>query len=310
MAGRAIPICCLLLLAATIALLPPGEARAAFPGANGRLAFTEESSEGDGMYSIAPEGNDRRALTTGFEPSWSPDGRWVTYAFCCEEDRKGEDRVAIAVLPAEGGEPRTIAVGGVSPRFSPDGVEVVYTTERAVRAARVDGTGSRLVLRASGRCCLLDPTFSPDGSRIAFGGTPKGPKKAGIWTVGPDGAGLRRLTHQTLSFADSEPDYSPDGTTIVFQRRRHGHGIAVISSDGTGEQLLPNSLLLFEPVFSPAGTEVAAVHYYFDGSKNACGTTVQAISTTDFSQRTIYSSFTPERHACIASVSWGPTPAL
>src|SRR5215218_1483983 len=70
-----------LLAAAAIGastVLPAPAAHAAYPGANGRIAF----EQGGVIYSIRPDGSDRRQLTTdthSHSPRWSPNGRRLAF---------------------------------------------------------------------------------------------------------------------------------------------------------------------------------------------------------------------------------------
>ncbi len=40
-----------------------------------------------------------------------------------------------------------------------------------------------------------------------------------LWVMRPDGTRLRRLTHSPRGFADYNPDWSPDGLRVLFERR-------------------------------------------------------------------------------------------
>jgi Tol biopolymer transport system component len=56
-----------------------------------------------------------------------------------------------------------------------------------------------------------EPAFSPDGRTIAFA------RDGDLYSVRPDGSGLRQLTSGTT--LDSAPIVSPDGKRVVFERR-------------------------------------------------------------------------------------------
>lgn len=71
-------------------------------------------------------------------------------------------------------------------------------------------------------------------SRIAYAET--GRSARGIYTVRPDGTGVRRLTNGP----DRNPTWSPDGTKIAFVRfdggRDYSHSLMVMNANGTGER--------------------------------------------------------------------------
>lgn len=71
-------------------------------------------------------------------------------------------------------------------------------------------------------------------SRIAYAETGRGVR--GIYTVRPDGTGVRRLTNGP----DRNPTWSPDGTKIAFVRfdggRDYSHALMVMNADGTEER--------------------------------------------------------------------------
>jgi TolB protein len=82
-----------------------------------------------------------------------------------------------------------------------------------------DGANTRAVRLPAGIGAPVTPSWSPDGSTIAFATSSFGDPESGeIYTVRPDGTGLRRLTRNGVW--DTSPDWSPDGKRIVFARDR------------------------------------------------------------------------------------------
>ena len=109
----------------------------------------------------------------------------------------------------------------------------------------------------------LEPTPSPDGTRIAFTSLRDGDQE--IYVMYQDGSGVRRLT-----FAPGEDrpgTFSPDGTRIAFHSGRFpftpgpGHSsfeIMIMNADGTNQQRMTNNN--FQDSFahwSPDGSRIA-----------------------------------------------------
>lgn len=112
----------------------------------------------------------------------------------------------------------------------------------------------------------MHPTWSPDGTKIAFIRSTPGSGRSDIYMMDADGSNLTRLTAtlggQQRSF--SGLSWSPDGTKIVFSTRddpAHGNNdIYVINSDGTEPRaLLGESTNDAEPAWSPDGSQIAFV---------------------------------------------------
>lgn len=98
--------------------------------------------------------------------------------------------------------------GGLNPvAFSRDGSTVAYSanadTAAAIYVSRADGTGLHRVARKG-----ASPAFSPNGRLLAF------TTSNGIWVVGTNGQGLRRLT----SGGDQAFHWSPSGKALVYVR--------------------------------------------------------------------------------------------
>jgi dipeptidyl aminopeptidase/acylaminoacyl peptidase len=112
------------------------------------------------------------------------------------------------------------------------------------------------------------PSYSPDGTQIAFRGDldlvePSGDEE--IYVMDADGTNVRRLT-SNADF-DSAPSWSPDGKRIVFERAPAGtfvpgteaqeKDVYLMNADGTDVRRLTDSPGLDEgPEFSPDATKI------------------------------------------------------
>src|SRR5438067_2418362 len=96
----------------------------------------------------------------------------------------------------------------------------------AVRRLTADGSGNR------------HPTWSPDGSKIAFAATHAGVTELYVMTA--NGSGVARRT-QGVGFVGS-PAWSPDGATIAFDCRvdAGNDDLCSVNADGTGFARLTN----------------------------------------------------------------------
>jgi Tol biopolymer transport system component len=277
-------LCCLPV--ALLAALLPVAAQAA-PGLNGYLGFGSNrtgSEFSDDLYVTPLDAEAAHQLTfrsaDDGQPAWSPDGRRLAF----KTTQFGSNQ--LAVMNADGsGEAlltRTFSLSEGQPSWSADQKTLIYrrTPENPlvqdgdiwsldVEANKPDPTKpvSRPVLQMSGD--ERYPTFSPDGTQIAFRHgddlvEPSGDEE--VYVMNADGTNVRRLT-ANADF-DSAAAWSPDGRWLAFERapadtltpgvEPQEKDIYVMRPDGTDVHRLTDSPGLDEgPVWSPDGTKIA-----------------------------------------------------
>ena len=79
-----------------------------------------------------------------------------------------------------------------------------------------------------------DATFSPDGRFIAYASDKGG--NFDIWVQPVSGGDPVQITKSPAQ--DTQPDWSPDGSTIVFRSERDGGGLFIVPALGGPEQRL------------------------------------------------------------------------
>jgi TolB protein len=120
------------------------------------------------------------------------------------------------------------ADGKQSPDISPDGTKIVFmssTDASHLYEVPIDGTEPRELSPCKGAsgCAAADPTYSPDGSRVAFvlvELSSKSPTAViGILDLARSTTIVLERTRIDLALGDlAQPSWSPDGTRIVYAR--------------------------------------------------------------------------------------------
>jgi Tol biopolymer transport system component len=231
--------------------------QAAFPGANGLIAFSSTRDANAEIYVMEPDASDPRRLTRNpgadTDPAWSPDGTRIAFT----SNRDGNDEIYVMSADGSGQTRLTTSPGSDSnPAWSPGGRNIVFASRRDGQAEiyvmNEDGTGqSRLTTNSAPDAV---PAWSPDGTKIAFTSARDGQDE--IYVMNVDGSNQTRLTMDPGS--DVSPAWSADGEQIAFASKRDGnYEIYVMNADGSDQRRLTRNLETdLDPGWSPDDTQV------------------------------------------------------
>lgn len=298
--------------------VPPAVAQAAFPGTNGRIAYTSGDAT-SGIVAINPEGTgkvdltgakERRGTSAGsYDPAYSPDGERIVF----EKVEQGVFRPDIWVMNADGSGQTNLTQNTVNdretdPSFSPDGSQIVYAREpdggsKSIVVMKSTGSAPTDLTSTSPIEFPANPEFSPDGSKIAFDAS-AGPDQD-IYVMNANGTGLTNVT-SAVAGASSEPSWSPDGSRIAFSRydpMTMRGDILVIGASGGATTNLTSTLVsptAFAPAFSPDGTRIAY------GRNDGGDGDIYTMGATDGLGQTNLTTDDPSNNG---SPNWSPTDA-
>ncbi|UXI68657.1 amidohydrolase family protein [Tahibacter amnicola] len=169
----------------------------------------------------APHGATKSVKFTTDEGTWMdldvcPDGRQIVFQLLGD----------LYLLPIEGGTAKRVTSGAswdVQPRFSPDGKEIAFTSDRAggnnLWRIRTDGSNAKQVTKENFRL-LNNPVWTPDGQYLIGRKHFSSERSLGageLWlyhTAGGEGLQLTKKKNDQQDLG--EPAVSPDGRYVYF----------------------------------------------------------------------------------------------
>jgi TolB protein len=204
------------------------------PARNGRIVFVSPGDGGqdDRLYTVPPGSSNLRQVADvrAEYPSWSPDGSRIAF----------DDGSIIAFRDW-------------------------LNQQGHIYIVNTDGTGLTQV--TGGQGAEFTPAWSPDGTHLAFTGIGEDGLPPGIFILDlATGAKHPVTANPYAGYVDKEPDYSPDGTRIVFVRDRRlieaggsrdEEALFVVNVDGTKlRRLTPWDAAVGTPSWSPDGSTI------------------------------------------------------
>jgi TolB protein len=220
------------------------------------------SATGAGLRQLGPNSDDRS------EPAWAPNGKQLAYSrFWGRVTGDQFEQTEIYVMNANGGGARAVtsitrgkpfSADVFHASWSPDGAELAFEVKnskqgepagrRAVFVVGADGSDLRQLTpwELNGSA----PDWSPDGKLILLRVVGAKEQHGNIYTVHPDGSGLKQLTRYPAPKTLELGSFSPDGKWITFSRFSSGGpypDVFAIRLDGSGVRQITKSGINFAP---------------------------------------------------------------
>lgn len=264
------------LLAALLVLSATSSAIATFPGGNGEIAFTSDTTDERSLRTVQADGSPGRVLMPELGPSpldadWSPDGATLAVhvfgrSFFSEriillDVASGDRSLVIRATDMPG----PAAIYSVAYAPTGDALVVCVSAGSSTRLYTMGTDGSDVTLVSNEPDCYADWS-STDRIVATRGKAYRNVQR--IVTMDPDGSNVQvAVASPGVGLGPGgavAPSWSPDGSRFVYSAQRGGTGqfdLYLVGGDGTGWEQLTGTRRRSEyaPLFSPDAMRVAFV---------------------------------------------------
>lgn len=212
-----------------------GPAQGAFPGTNGLIAYTCNTSQ---ICKANPDGSSAATLiSSGTDPVWSPNGQKIAFVSGGNIYTANADGTGAVQFETSASEPAWSSDSATIAFLNNDGH--IWTKSSSSQQQVTTGTDS-------------DPAISPDGQKLAYVSAASGHLHIWVTTLGSSGSATQ-LTTGTND--EVHPTWSPDGTIILFKASDGLYTIACCSAGQTPVRVV-NSTSADDPSYSPDGSKI------------------------------------------------------
>ena len=248
---------------------------------DGMLAFITKKGETDALHLYDVKENELKRtfqfpnLVVYASPSWSPDGKKITFA---ANDKSGRMDLYVYDLPREELTQLTNdSYDDRDPVWSPDGLRIVFSSDRTeyekadvYNLFQMDLTSKIISSVTHGRENYYSPSFSLNGKYLSFTSNYDGAQN--IWTIpteqlGHDNSSMKKISH--FSNAAFDPRWT-DGDEMIFSGfENYSFRIytleniqSIIDSSSIQHQFVfPNPVIAWQPKKITADTTIKFEQY-------------------------------------------------
>jgi len=293
------------VVASLVAATAPSQA--VVPGPTGRIVFESNRTGDPEIWVMNPDGSVPLNLTRAPKaldvyPAWSPDSSMITFS----SDRHERGNLDVYKMDAFGANLVQLTDSPGEDRgtsWTSDGRKIVFHSARDrdefhtfdVWIMDADGSNQqKLFVNGSAAYVCGDSVTG----KIVFNSNRDGNFE--IYTMNVDGTGLFQVTTTKAPRLNSGPKWSPDCSTISYNRTDAGGSLDVlrVNADGTNIVNLTNAPGVFDAfsAWSPAGDRIVFssnrdVNFEIYTMDASDGGNVQRITFTDFGEADLRSDW-------------------